>query len=376
MAAWHVCFQVHCSKGHVGFAKDFEMHKLLLSSFARNNTHTHKFTKTKVPRAAWRWKDVTSRTYSNVCKIDGGREWWMVTHDPNRWEIFQVSSHIKRAKVRVAKATNSVLRTETQSFREFSRTSQIKNQRQHRIQKSSFSADRDTSWPSTFQDLDAFSCLRSPPDSNDFGDSAPCEKGTVSRVSRKVGKPGFTSYQGPKWRDLSKANRCWCDGLMDANIGFYLHKLRKVYGCVVSLPWESRWGINMKLKLQSAKKASKIAGLQSCFNDNDLQCGTQEILVSVVICLNFVVIIIEANYGAECDGKMTSHASMFNASHQKPHLTPQMTMKCMEMPGGCVPGWLSVINYCFVAFYTLEAFVAWRFGIFRPFRWWTWWNMV
>ena len=40
---------------------------------------------------------------------------------------------------------------------------------------------------------------------------------------------------------------------------------------------------------------------------------TQEILVSVVICLNFVVIIIEANYGAECDGNMISHASMFNA---------------------------------------------------------------
>ena len=119
--------------------------------------------------------------------------------------------------------------------------------------------------------------------------------------------------------------------------------------------------------IQSATAASKIA-VNSCFND--VQCGcTQEILVSVVICLNFVVIIIEANYGAECDGNMTSHASMFNASHQKPHLTPQMTMKCMEMPGGCVPGWLSVINYCFVAFYTLEAFVAWRFGIFRPFRW-------
>jgi len=67
----------------------------------------------------------------------------------------------------------------------------------------------------------------------------------------------------------------------------------KVYRCVMSLPWE--------------------------------------ILVSVVICLNFVVIIIEANYGAECDGNMTS---------------------------GCVPGWLSVINYCFVAFYTLEAFAT------------------
>ena len=35
-----------------------------------------------------------------------------------------------------------------------------------------------------------------------------------------------------------------------------------------------------------------------------------------------------------------------------------------KMPGGCVPGWLSVVNYCFVAFYTLEAFVAgsWEMG--------------
>jgi len=37
--------------------------------------------------------------------------------------------------------------------------------------------------------------------------------------------------------------------------------------------------------------------------------------------------------------------------------------KCGKMPGGCVPGWLSVINYCFVAFYTLEAFVAWRLAL-------------
>lgn len=56
-----------------------------------------------------------------------------------------------------------------------------------------------------------------------------------------------------------------------------------------------------------------------------------EILVSVVICLNFVVIIMEANYGAECNGDMIS---------------------------GCVPGWLVIVNYCFVGFYSLEAFAT------------------
>ncbi|CAK9064822.1 unnamed protein product [Durusdinium trenchii] len=53
-----------------------------------------------------------------------------------------------------------------------------------------------------------------------------------------------------------------------------------------------------------------------------------EIAVSLVICGNFVVIILEANYGAACDGDMVS---------------------------GCVPGYLAVVNYCFVGFYTLEA---------------------
>ena len=31
------------------------------------------------------------------------------------------------------------------------------------------------------------------------------------------------------------------------------------------------------------------------------------------------------------------------------------------MPGGCVPGWLVIVNYCFVGFYSLEAFVTWTF---------------
>ena len=36
----------------------------------------------------------------------------------------------------------------------------------------------------------------------------------------------------------------------------------------------------------------------------------QEILVSVVICLNFVTIIMEANYGAECNGDMISRTGL------------------------------------------------------------------
>lgn len=92
------------------------MHKFSFS-FARNNTH--KLTNTKVPRAAWHWKYVTSRTiesYSNVCKIDGRwkvtqwskqwwhkilQQWWMVTH-PSRWKIFQGSPSLSSEHLRSA----------------------------------------------------------------------------------------------------------------------------------------------------------------------------------------------------------------------------------------------------------------------------------
>lgn len=98
---------------------------------------------------------------------------------------------------------------------------------------------------------------------------------------------------------------CLKGGCLNAKmLGWWAcHSLRKVYRCVMSLPWESWWSMNA-IRFVFCDW-TKIAALISCFND-----ATQEILVSVVICLNFVVIIIEANYGAECDGNMTSHASM------------------------------------------------------------------
>lgn len=147
------------------------------------------------------------------------------------------------------------------------------------------------------------------------------------------------------------------------------HSLRKVYRCVMSLPWESWWSMNaIRFVFCDWTKKSRNVDLLLQMS------ATQEILVSVVICLNFVVIIIEANYGAECDGNMTSHASMLIPPNLAPvetgwHLTllpcsgKMDASKCGKMPGGCVPGWLSVINYCFVAFYTLEAFVAWRLAL-------------
>lgn len=122
-----------------GFAKDFEPS----TNFAFHllaTTHTHKLTNTKVLRAAWHWKYVTSRTiesYSNVCKIDGRwkvtqwskqwwhkilQQWWMVTH-PSRWKIFQSFKvphpSVPSFEVRVVepKAISSVPRTETQFFR-------------------------------------------------------------------------------------------------------------------------------------------------------------------------------------------------------------------------------------------------------------------
>lgn len=193
-----------------GFAKDFEHAQIFLFICSQQHTHTHKLTNTKVPRAAWHWKYVTSRTiesYSNVCKIDGRwkvtqwskqwwhkilQQWWMVTH-PSRWKIFQSFKvphpSVPSFEVRVVepKAISSVPRTETQFFRgNFQELCRIKGSRESR--KIVISADLDTFWSSTFQDLEAFSFLRSRPDSNSICNSI------------------ASWHQAPKWGDVSKAD--------------------------------------------------------------------------------------------------------------------------------------------------------------------------
>ncbi|CAJ1452786.1 unnamed protein product [Effrenium voratum] len=54
----------------------------------------------------------------------------------------------------------------------------------------------------------------------------------------------------------------------------------------------------------------------------------EELLLSLVILANFIIIILEANYGAACDGELIT--------------------------SGCIPAWPAIANYFFVAFYTLE----------------------
>ena len=38
----------------------------------------------------------------------------------------------------------------------------------------------------------------------------------------------------------------------------------------------------------------------------------------------------------------------------------EMLIELARLTGGCVPGYLAVVNYCFVGFYTLEALVTQR----------------
>lgn len=99
----------------------------------------------------------------------------------------------------------------------------------------------------------------------------------------------------------------------------------------------------------------------SCFND-----ATQEILVSVVICLNFVVIIIEANYGAECDGNMTSHASMLIPPNLAPVFRLVDTWPCYLVPGKWM---LPNAGRCQVAVYQggylLSTIVLWHSTLWK-----------
>lgn len=90
---------------------------------------------------------------------------------------------------------------------------------------------------------------------------------------------------------------------------------------------------------QTHKKALK----DKKFNSKDLQdfsryrwrlyslviSGPWEMLVSFVICLNFVIIVFEANAGVACGENVI----------------------------GCMPMWLSIFNYIFVGFYTVESFI-------------------